>query len=137
MGNLGLMLPRLKPTARKQFAPQLPGVGVHGMRHPGVHTLTHGGAVLLALAPGLAHGAQPFGKSAYIGNWQAPAPRAEHVAQPLGWLCGGCNAGFLGMQPQAALRHVLADLPVAAFFDRTLLAQTSQAAALFVKGELV
>ena len=33
--------------------------------------------------------------------------------------------------------HVLADLPVAAFFDRTLLAQTSQAAALFVKGELV
>jgi len=33
--------------------------------------------------------------------------------------------------------QVLADLPVLAFFDRALLAQTSQAAALFVKGELV
>lgn len=33
--------------------------------------------------------------------------------------------------------HVLADLPVVAFFDRVLLAQTSHAAALFVKGELV
>ncbi len=33
--------------------------------------------------------------------------------------------------------QVLADLPVVAFFDRALLAQTSHAAASFVKGELV
>jgi tungstate transport system ATP-binding protein len=79
-------------------------------------------------------------------------PHAKREVEALIAAFAGAGAGMtlvfashnLGQVKRLATRviylergEVLADLPVAAFFDRNTLAQTAPAAELFLKGELV